>query len=80
MKKASRFLKKLGCLATASVLTIGCLAGCGDGGSGGGGGGKAKLKVFLYMNDHEKEVYTEMVEKFKNHINTVDQYIKSRRL
>ena len=61
MKATTRFLKRLGCLALAAVLSLACLSACG----GEGGGGKTKLKVFLYMNDHEKEVYTAMVEKFK---------------
>ena len=64
MKSATRFLKRFACLALAAILSLTCLAACG-GGEGGGGSGKTKLKVFLYMNDHEKEVYTGMVEKFK---------------
>ena len=64
MKSATRFLKRFACLALAAILSLTCLAACG-GGEGGGGSGKTKLKVFLYMNDHEKEVYSAMVEKFK---------------
>ena len=63
MKSATRFLKRFACLALAAILSVSCLSACGGG--EGGGSGKTKLKVFLYMNDHEKEVYSAMVEKFK---------------
>ncbi|MGM9536843.1 MAG: ABC transporter substrate-binding protein [Candidatus Onthomonas sp.] len=59
--KLSRTLKRCGVLLTAAAL-VGSLAACGGGSSG---SGKKTLKVFLYMNDHEKEVYSAMVDKFK---------------
>lgn len=62
MKSRAKFLRRLVCLALAAVMTM-ALAACGGG--GGSSGGKVKLKVFLYMNDHEQEVYTAMVEQFK---------------
>ncbi len=63
MKKASRFLKRLGCLAMASILALSCLSGCGGG--GGSSDGKAKLKVFFFANDHEKEIFQQIIDKFK---------------
>lgn len=66
---AKRFLKRLACLALGAVLVLGCLTACG----GGGDGGKKTLKVFLYMNDHEQEVYTAMIEQFKkDHADEID--------
>lgn len=62
MKVSTRFLKRLASCILALVLALACLSGCGGSGDS---GGKAKLKVFLYMNDHEKEVYSAMVDKFK---------------
>ena len=62
MKVSTRFLKRLASCTLALVLALACLSGCGGSGDS---GGKAKLKVFLYMNDHEKEVYSAMVDKFK---------------
>lgn len=51
----------VGALAASTLL-----AGCGgsDSSSASSGGGD-KLSVFLYMNDHEKAVYTKMIEKFE---------------
>ena len=53
----SKYLKRIACIVLAVLLVAGCLSGC--------GGKKNTLKVFLYMNDHEKEVYGAMIEKFK---------------
>ncbi len=77
--KTSRSLKRIVCLFLGAVLALGCLSACGS------GGGSKTLKVFLYMNDHEQEVYTAMIDKFKEEhkdeiddidfqITTQDQY------
>lgn len=65
MKSATHFLKRLGCFTIAAILALSCLSACGGGGDGGSGSGKTKLTVFLYMNDHEQQVYEGMIEKFK---------------
>lgn len=58
MKSATRFLKRLACFTLAAVLALTCLSACGG---GGGKDGKAKLKVFFFANDHEKEIFQQII-------------------
>lgn len=56
----SKILKRCGAIAMAAAM-VGGLAACG----GDSSTSKPTLEVFLYMNDHEKEVYSAMIEKFE---------------
>lgn len=72
-------IRKIIALLLVAVLAVSCLAGCF------GGSSKATLKVFVYLNDHESEIYKEMIRKFEEansdkleeidiQITTLDEY------
>lgn len=83
MKKAV----SLGIVAAMAAAMI--LSGCGDSGSSGKTkDGKANLSVFIFANDHEKAVYTDLIKKFEEEhsdavgkvdlqITTQDEYSKT---
>lgn len=66
-------LKKVAALGTVVAVTATTmLSGCGNSNSSKTEDGKANLTVFVYMQDHEKEVYTKMIDEFKEaHKDTV---------
>lgn len=72
--KLIRTLLKGCCVSlVAAVMLTSC---------GGGGGNSNTLKVFLYMNDHEEQVYTAMIKKFeeehKDEIGKIDVQITTQ--
>ena len=66
-------LKKVAALGTVVAVTATTmLSGCGNSNSSKTEDGKANLTVFVYMQDHEKEVYTKMIDELKEaHKDTV---------
>lgn len=70
-------MKKAIALVLAAAMTGSlALTGCGAGDSGENGD---TISVFLYMNDHEQEVYSDMIEQFEeDHNCTVDLQVTTQ--
>lgn len=62
MKKVTRVTS----LLLSAALVAGSMAGCGSSSSGAKtADGKANLNILVYMQDHEKKVYTKLINEFK---------------
>ena len=67
-----KFKKMTSALLEAVLLGTTALTGCGSGNDSVAEDGRKNLKVFLYLNDHESEIYKEMINKFQEeHSDTI---------
>ena len=65
--KCRKFMAVLLIVALLATLVAGC-------GGGEESDGKTKLKVFLYLNDHESDIYKGMIDKFQQaHADTISE-------
>ena len=65
--KWRKFMAVLLIVALLATLVAGC-------GGGEESDGKTKLKVFLYLNDHESDIYKGMIDKFQQaHADTISE-------